>query len=402
MRSTNLSKRCELFFSNQILFFLAYGIWLSFQLFDSTLFISLFPDRAITVVRLFCFVLLAINEIGNYGWKITKERVICILLVALSTAVFFVTDSFVLIDVILFVFCGRKIPIRHIAAETILVLCCATAIVVLSAQFGIIYPTQWGGERPRYGFGFKWATIPSHYFLNVATAYIYLRKKSFSIIDAIIILLVNCFLYATTDSRTSFILTTLVVLGAFILKLPVVAKLINGSVIFFLAGISFAILSVLSLALSTLYNKNIAFFSWLNNILSNRLEQTQYSLHEYGIHLFGSYVDWVGNFLDNSGAMVSENKIVNYVDNSYIYIMISQGWVVFFVLLFFLLIVAYKACRFNDRYLMLIMSVVALHSLIDMQLLHLQYTFVLFLIASYTETDVKYEFSWKGIFKRNV
>ena len=94
-------------------------------------------------------------------------------------------------------------------------------------------------------------------------------------------------------------------------------------------------------------------------------------IQNYGIHLFGQAIEWVGGtvYYDTE----TDFSSYNYVDSSYIQILLSYGIIFLIVLLIGYHLLGKRIVERQEWYLGLVIVLSAVHSMFDPQLLWLQY-----------------------------
>ena len=89
------------------------------------------------------------------------------------------------------------------------------------------------------------------------------------------------------------------------------------------------------------------------------------ALYNYGISLLGAKIDWVGM------TEVSATQTYNYVDNSFIQILLANGLIFFLILIYMLNILMSKMYINKQKHILYCLLFIGVHSLLDPQLLHI-------------------------------
>ena len=105
------------------------------------------------------------------------------------------------------------------------------------------------------------------------------------------------------------------------------------------------------------------------------------SLSKYGFGIFGKMIPWIGNGLDSSGKTISGTYL--WVDCLYIKILQNYGIIFLMILITILTIVMYKICKAEDFYLLVILTVIALHCITDDLSLYMWYNTFSVVIGGY-------------------
>ena len=176
-----------------------------------------------------------------------------------------------------------------------------------------------------------------------------------------------------TDTRNAFSITTFAIILAYTLK---VWKGQTGRYLFaFLIKNITWIGSLLFGLLIFLFDKIDFVKENIDIILSNRIQLSHMAIENYGIRLFGQYIEWVGG----TNAYDTEWKEYNYVDSSYIQILLSNGIVILLILFLAYYFLGKEIIMARDWYLGLTIVLGAIHSTFDPQFLWIQYN--IFILA---------------------
>lgn len=197
--------------------------------------------------------------------------------------------------------------------------------IIILALIGVlennqIYMWRNGGYDIRYTLGFGHPNTLHLTFFILASLYIYCRYENLKLIDYLIVILANCFIFSYSNTRTGFIVTMLLVIIAFLSKIKILKKVIQKLPIFIFIG-----MIIVTFVTSYLYGK-VPIMNTLNELLNGRVAYSSYYLNTYKLTLFGS------------NTTIDTNAIF---DNGYLYIYTQFG------LLGFLLISSWiiKICK---------------------------------------------------------
>lgn len=235
------------------------------------------------------------------------------------------------------------------------------SVTVISSLLGIIpndivLSTAGGIIRVREGLGYTYTTFAPNFLLSIAIEWFFLsrrKKRRHIIIQAFIITIINIYFYLKTETRTSVILVFIIVF----LKIIDVLKKSSKVKYKFLSENIFIIMGIASIVISTFYTPSIRWMNILNTLLSQRIRFAQAGLSQWGISVFGTPVIW--NPSDGT---------YNYIDSSYINILICYGIVVFLIVIIGLTISVRYACRSNKHELVVAFVIWGIRAFIDPQL----------------------------------
>ena len=228
-------------------------------------------------------------------------------------------------------------------------------------------------ERPRYGLGFSWATIGPTLLFFFSLQYIYLRKEYFRIWEAVIIEAVNVYMYLRTDTNLPFLL-----LSAFLVFFVVQGLFKNHwralRHLKWLYYVLPVLICGLTVALYILINYRsegwINLWYEINDVLNNRLIYGRKAVMDYGWTLFGQQIEWVGS------TITGQTGVYNYVDCSYIRILLDQGIVFLIAVLAVYTRMMVRAVKAGDFWLVFIVIIVLIHSFTEPRLMDLTFNVI--------------------------
>ncbi len=254
---------------------------------------------------------------------------------------------------------------------------CVVGAVVLSAALccmggAIENRVYWGHGKIRSSFGYTYPT-------NMAAYYVYLSAAAWiawdEIWDPVFLLpgLLSLFISGVVaDSRTCFLcsgLFVLLVLWCWLIrckgKNSVIQHIQKG--IGILCRFAFPLLAVAAVVLTVAYYKAFPFTEKLNAWMSGRLILQSNALYEHGISVFGNPFQMRGMA---SGFPVLD---LNYVDCSYMQMLLQYGVLIFLIYLFLWPLMTDTAIRAGRIRLSMGLALTALHALAEQHFLMLDY-----------------------------
>lgn len=357
----------------------AYLLWLVTSILGGTLVGAPVYDGLQKGVSAICLAVLALAEL------VEPRRLpglpLLLGLLALVAAVRLGSGQLALLYPLAFAVGLRDEPFERVARLTVAATLVTCLAVAACSQLGVVRDYVWdAGTRARHGLGFLYCTYPSHYLFNVTTLAVLLLRGRLGPAWALALLAANLAVYALTDSKAPFVLAVLLVAGALAVRRggPGRARAACS-----LAMGLFVALPCAILALAVLYDPASGWMAALNDLLSNRLQQSHATMFRYGVAPFGQELDLVGKGLDASGALAPvAGRDTNYVDSSYLYLLVHYGPVALVAAVACFLAVCRQAARTQDGFLGVALCALALHSLLDPQLLMLQYSTLVLLAAN--------------------
>lgn len=249
-------------------------------------------------------------------------------------------------------------------------------LTVLGCGIGILEDVIWDeATRGRHALGFTHCMLASHFGLFAGMIYIAIRRRM-TVIAAGIILLANGILFYLTDGRTDMYLSVLFVILAFVFG-NLGERLKGERIIAVLAAaVPFLSLAV-SIAICKMYTFGDAKWDKLNLILNNRLLLGHRGIATYGFTLFGQKIKWIGA----SSLYYDPSAIYNYVDNSYLMMMLDYGTVFILCYCIAMSYLLYVLLRQKETMLAVCILVTLAFGLINPQSMYLTYNPFLVLLS---------------------
>lgn len=381
----------------EILFFIAYILWLSYSVVKLTYFKDLLPVSFIyEIVKIATVILLGLKL--WYEKEYSKKEIIGFFISFLLFFIALRVSKEVFAYGILFIYSARNICFNKILKVTILIQGLFLAFTILCSQIGIIPDEMWHeSDRYRHGLGFTHCLLGSHLILFITLAYICLRKR-ITWLEGGGLLLLNQYIAFLTDSRTNKILSVFVIIVAFLFgycgKKIIELKIFNIGMKYF--GTAFFLLSLLGTAF---FKVDLLIWERLNAKLNGRLFFGHQAIEQYGFSILGRQIKWIGS----STVQKNPNLIYNYVDNAYLQTTLNYGLIWGILICIALYYAGKLACKNKNYMLCLALVTVGIHGLINPQLFELAYNpFLLFLgqacfgekISGKGRMDVKKEYKF--------
>ncbi len=340
----------------------AYSLGDSFQIF-------------LKLMRYFSYILCVYKIVSeNYFfsdlWKIAIVMVFALIAGYFTTGTLLFTYSFIFIS-------SYKIDKLTLIKCTVCIQFCLWLIIVLSSQIGLNIDYIFdAGARDRHGLGFTWTTTPAIMFFFIFLEYVFIRKKRTSNIEYIIILILSYVLYQFTDTRLTFFLTVTATICFWLLNNVSVIELIMKKMRFL-----WIMMPLLIAVFSYFIHRNYETGNWVwekfNNLLSGRLKLGSSAINKYGITLLGQKVEWIGQ-----GYQAREG-IYNYVDCSYLQILIQDGVIFLGICLIMYSFILLRSIQEEDYHLCGCILVILVFSITEPFLLNLMFNPFPLLAVSY-------------------
>lgn len=204
-------------------------------------------------------------------------------------------------------------------------------LVVLLSAVGVFSNQLFDTSRYRFGLGFGWTTTSSMLFFFILCSYLSIKENSISLSNLSFLFLSSVFIYMLTGSRYVFIIELFLFLMTLFSKYLSLLynKILSLKIIQYLIVATPWILASLIMGMCYLFTIQNAILMKINDLLSNRLVLGSRALRQYGISIFGQNIIWNGH-----GTDIINHNIYNFVDSSYLRVLLDNG-IIFLVLVLF-------------------------------------------------------------------
>lgn len=296
------------------------------------------------------------------------------------------TDTRLILYGFLILMAANNISIKKILKIASLTAFIITSLIVISSMIGLL--PDWLFNRTndptlRHSYGFYYTTNLSHIYFFCVLVFLCLNVEKVKYTHLCIIFLINLLIFIGTRARNSFLLV-IMILFVFIIYQKItfegIKKFFNHPIIKFITKYSFFICLIFSILVALFYQENNSIFILIDKLFSYRLSLGHDAIFNYGIKLFGQYIEFIG-----TTDVVKFNAVAayNYVDNAFLQIMLVNG-VIFILFICYLFKKVIENLYNKNNYITIIcLLFIALHSLFDPQLLYLEMNPFLFLFTPY-------------------
>ncbi|WP_077612291.1 hypothetical protein [Clostridium sp. Marseille-P2415] len=280
------------------------------------------------------------------------------------------TENLTMVTLWVFILAAKEIEFDQIIKYSFYVNVYLMLFVVASSLFGVVENRiylRFNGDY-RYSLGYQYTTNIANLYMHMIIMYVYWKKKKISIVSMIVLMLINVVIYRLTDTRNAFGIGCIVLIGAFVLKISSYFskphRWINYIYIWSIPFFAF-----ITVCMTSLYNQNISWMNSMNIFFNDRLNQGKLGIEQYGIDLFGNKIEWVG------GGIIYEinQKAYNYVDSSYVQFLLEFGLIAFLLACIYFMKLNDRAIKKKDVWFGMSVFLIASHSILDPQLMWLEF-----------------------------
>ena len=356
----------------ELIYYFCYIIYLTYTLLGASFFVKYYISIYTYGVAAILVPLLASEmAYGKYRKKAIILMIPCIIVLLIIMRVSDNSKTINILALILFIYGARNMSFERIAKITVLIDFLILFLVIISSKLGIIqnYISYSFGRQREY-LGFLYALTPLSIFANAVLLETYINRKKIPIYRIGLYGLIAFALFRATNSRLNFIITIIALFVSLFDRIIKNDKLIGNIISKVFMCVSFPVCAVISVYLSYTYT-GTGWTAVLNSLLGSRIRLAHNALMQYGITLFGNEIEWSGWGLNSLGEVSSIEY--NYVDNSYVQMLVQYGIIVFVLVLLFFSLLQVFLCRKNEYFLSMILTIIAFHGLIDDSIFGLAY-----------------------------
>lgn len=347
--------------------------------FDTTMFRFPWPVSFYPVIRVLMLVVAWKKIMQMQEWK---QLVACCAAALVFCFSFMTTGYEFLFDLGILLIGAVGVPSRKILKIYLAGLVITMYVALVGSFTGVIADLVYrDGDFYKHSFGICYPTdFAAHLVYGVLVFWVLFRKIPTIVHVAIMVGLtvLQLMFCGTQCSEIVMVLSMISVIyvaasGWIMQRNGVVGKIIRG--IDWLVCTTTVVCAVVIVVLSMRYDPNVLIMEWLNQALSGRLRLAQDAFQQYGMSLFGTAFEMVGN----GGDTVSRAGY-NFVDSSFCLILVRYGILAFLAILVLTVFIGVKANKNGNRRVVFALALIAVHSMIEHHLIELAYNPFLLLI----------------------
>ena len=355
---------------NEQIYIIAFSLYLFQSFVTTTMFTAIIPSLFLTFIKWFAVILVFIKIFME---KYSSKQFIIISITSILIIISALVSTYNNLCIFLiFIIGAYNIPLKKIV-KTYFYLCLMLLIItMISAKLGIIEDLIYiRNGKSRNSFGIVYPTDFAAHVFFLMVAYIYLKGKNINLYNYLTLILISLLVYFFCYTRLDVACMVLLIIISIIYKKN---KLnFNNKLIKFLLVFSFSICAFIALFLTFNYDYKNETYAKIDQFMSGRLTIGRMMLNQYDIKLFGQEINDYGY----GGSLTFKHNTYNYIDCSYLRILLKYGLVTFSILIV-LNVFYYHKLYVNGNYmLLLLMLLVAINSIIAQHYLDFSYNFLL-------------------------
>lgn len=276
-----------------------------------------------------------------------KKLILFVIIGSFCLASYFRSTENIMLTIFLMIISTKKIDLQKLIKYDLILRSLLIILIMISASLGIIYNIVYddiNGCKESLGF-----SHPNHLGLMVfiiVLYYVYIKHKRLKLYDVLFLLCCFFISFFVSGSRTSsFLIILLLVFEIFntILFNHYKYNHLKNKLVILIRYFVFFI-PIVSIILAYYYDDNNSILRKLNSLLTGRLYLAYHSALNNKLTLFGSFIEYKGGRFSDI-----EIEFSNAIDNSYVYVLLHLGIIVFLLFLLLLWFTLSYFLKTNNR-----------------------------------------------------
>ncbi|MCI8291274.1 MAG: hypothetical protein HFJ25_03350 [Clostridia bacterium] len=369
-------------YNKEEIFLIGFVLYLIQSFMRTTMFKEIIPVRIFSVVKYIGLIFVLYKIIDD---KYTIKRILVIFMILTAFLVTLIESTYsILLEYFILIIGAKDVEWKKIVNLYFKTICILLILTIISAKLGIIENLVYfrkSNGRYREAFGVIYPTDFAAHVLFLCLSYIALKDRKITVIESLFIIGIALLVYYYCDARLDAICIMLAAFISFVYKW----NLINFKNFFVKYGLifSFFICEILSIYLTINYNSSSKFYTEVNDLLTSRLRIGNMMYEEYGITMFGQLIEDHGF----GGNLKFEYDVYNYIDCSYLRILLKYGLAVSFIITIFNIIISKKIYKNQNYIMLLIFFIVSVNSIAAQHYIDFSYNFLLLIYLAKMEDE---------------
>ncbi len=376
-------KICNILFAIQWILFLAGSIFSlsAWYELDETSLMNTGYRGLKCVCALICLVIVIIKFLSG---KYNRQAIVAYLLLAAVVAVTaYYSENIANVWYFAIFAAAYKEDAKKTITISVIVTVIMMAVIIGCSytEIGIDYIFD-AEERARHGLGFGWTTTPPILFLFLSMEYLCIRGRKMKILEYVILEAIAVYFYVMTNTRFTFAVTTLLIVIMCIEGMQKNSWRVWRKLKWFWLCIP-VMICILCLAMYIFYDRDNSTWQFINNLMGSRLTIGQNVINSVEYTWFGQYIHWNGYSIADPVAYY-----YNYVDCSYIQIMLQYGFTFLAATVAIYTNAIYNSIKANKYNMIFILVVILVFSVMEPRLMNMMFNiFPLMSFVSLKETE---------------
>lgn len=262
-------------------------------------------------------------------------------------------------------------------------------LAFLGSCTGVLEDLVYGTDgNYRHSFGIVYTTDFAARVFYLLVVFWVLYEKLSPVITMILTVVLSVFVYYNCKAKTTTL--TLICFLAAIVYYCITENVIavKGEKTFIkwldkLLMWSMPFFALIMIFLTMKYDENIEWISRLDRMLTSRLSLGKQGIENYGFSFFGTAFDQIG-----SGGTVAHRLEYNFIDSSYVLIMLRYGIITLGVILFVHVLLAYRAVEKRHKRIVIALFIIGIQSVMEHHLSEINYNIFMILPFAAINQDI--------------
>ena len=359
-------------------FLLMLAVYLARLFLDTTSWGLGWSDRTYLIFAVICGAFVAVKAIFYDKWTLW-EAIGAILIAAVCILSYMHSHYRYVLDIAILIIGCKGIQFKTVVRIYLYVGGFLLATALMASLAGIISGMiSYKDNHVRHYFGSVYPTVFAAHIFYYVLAFRYINKDNFKWFYYILFAGLAAFVYLFCRAETSTICIS--VFTALILAYDLInrctsegIKKITDCLVNIGGVVAIPAMCLFSLFVTLNYQKYDALIK-LNDFVGTRLALGFDAVQEYGIKLFGT------NFIMNGGDISGTDIVYNFVDNSFMYVLVRYGILVLLMAVICYMITSIMAGKRKENTISMIIMVAAVHCFMEQYIVEFSHAFIIMYI----------------------
>lgn len=275
-----------------------------------------------------------------------RKSVWCLLILAVTGISSIISGDRSFLACIILIMASENIDLDQIIKSVFLMLSITLMLITGLSGCGMIEDMMFKRQDipVRHALGFNYPSTVMSYLFFAVVLYCWIIKMKLTFVEVIMIEIINLILFKLTDSRFGFLLTAVLAVVVYLLRLIKkkvnIRDILSNRTVRICIDYSGIFMIAITAVMCIIYPTGIG--KIFDRLLSKRIQYMVAGFRNFGVHLLGKRIEWIGfGGVDNTDSLL-ENY--NFIDNSYVKLLLEYG-ILIFVLVLVILIVMNRMIR---------------------------------------------------------
>lgn len=323
----------------------------------------------VTIGGLFLFCLMYMNKGMSIGRLILISSVLILFFIAAET-----TDRSYLIVYAVFIILSSRCKFEDVVRTSLFSASIALITILALCGLGVLtdYIYYQSGNREAHCFGFAYYSTFPFIVFYCSAMFLYLKKEKATLLNYIVIALINILMYRATTLRLTFYLT-FILIGIDFLLVKIKKINLDNKVITVVSGLLFPIGTIITYLVMLFYNGSDVRWTTINLALNGRIRLMHRGFLQYPISLFGNSIEMEGN------NVLRATTNYFYIDSGFAFSLLGYGLLFTIVVVLLYSYIYVYSCKTNNKHLFVWITCILIFTMINNTWVSINYNPVLML-----------------------